>query len=210
MMRWASWCIDKVIFFFRNIFHAMTKITLVTEQVVLYEDELADNGVSLLTVKVVNFPSSVRCQSSFCTTLRWLKTNNFLFFGDFSRESCQVVGFFSYDSGWVNFLSSLFSHEFILNKGEFITSYLIFNVHAPHSITKLTKGILCSSKSDDYIGKYIYTLVLLFGKKLTNPVGFKPLTSLITLYIFQVESVVRARGHIFTFSFCFLNYKIFV
>lgn len=64
----------------------MTKITLVTEQVVLYEDELADNGVSLLTVKVVNFPSSVRCQSSFCTTLRWLKTNNFLFFWGFFKR----------------------------------------------------------------------------------------------------------------------------
>lgn len=33
---------------------AMTKLILVTEQVVLYEDELADSGVSLLTVKVVS------------------------------------------------------------------------------------------------------------------------------------------------------------
>ena len=47
----------------------MTKVALLTEQVVLYEDELADSGVSLLTVKVVTFQSSVRCQSAFCTIL---------------------------------------------------------------------------------------------------------------------------------------------
>lgn len=33
---------------------AMMKAVCLTLQVVLYEDELADNGVSLLTVKVVN------------------------------------------------------------------------------------------------------------------------------------------------------------
>lgn len=32
----------------------MTKVLLLVLQVVLYEDELADNGVSLLTVKVVS------------------------------------------------------------------------------------------------------------------------------------------------------------
>lgn len=32
----------------------MIKLLLVIQQVVLYEDELADNGVSLLTVKVVS------------------------------------------------------------------------------------------------------------------------------------------------------------
>lgn len=40
---------------------AMIKILLVIQQVVLYEDELADNGVSLLTVKVVNRQSLFVC-----------------------------------------------------------------------------------------------------------------------------------------------------
>ena len=31
----------------------MTKVIILTQQVILYEDELADSGVSLLTVKVV-------------------------------------------------------------------------------------------------------------------------------------------------------------
>ena len=33
---------------------AVTEVFMFIMQVVLYEDELADNGVSLLTVKVVN------------------------------------------------------------------------------------------------------------------------------------------------------------
>lgn len=39
----------------------MTKVVLLVLQVVLYEDELADNGVSLLTVKVVSLESVASC-----------------------------------------------------------------------------------------------------------------------------------------------------
>jgi hypothetical protein len=72
------------------------------EQVVLYEDELADNGVSLLTVKVVNtdFVSCVDRGFIFCNAnyydFQWLMMLLFLFY----RESCQVLGFFSCNSGW--------------------------------------------------------------------------------------------------------------
>lgn len=56
----------------------MTKLALVTEQVVLYEDELADNGVSLLTVKVVRFQSCYVISILFLHPSRWLSTNHIL------------------------------------------------------------------------------------------------------------------------------------
>jgi hypothetical protein len=41
----------------QNMFPCHDQSNPVMEQVVLYEDELADNGVSLLTVKVVTIQS---------------------------------------------------------------------------------------------------------------------------------------------------------
>lgn len=41
----------------QNMFPCHDQSNPVIEQVVLYEDELADNGVSLLTVKVVSIQS---------------------------------------------------------------------------------------------------------------------------------------------------------
>lgn len=103
LLIWGIWHAVDYLYFLPWWYLHLIRMNPHHEQVVLYEDELADNGVSLLTVKVVNtdLVSSVDRLFIFCLCkLLWFQSTDDVTFW-FYRESCQALGFFSCNSGWV-------------------------------------------------------------------------------------------------------------